>query len=153
MGSESGLFLGRKDMLKRCIQRSFGSPAVVKESGTVTHVLLPLSMATWQSCSGPGPWSYDTCSAAASGGHLEVLQWARSQGCPWDSDTCSAAALNGHLALLQWARSEDCPWNCGTCSAAASGGHFGVLRWARSHGCPSPGDTFIYFFAGSTGDL
>ena len=25
-----------------------------------------------------------TCSAAAAGGHLEVLQWARANGCDWD---------------------------------------------------------------------
>eukprot|EP00240_Pyramimonas_obovata_P011654 CAMPEP_0118924808 /NCGR_PEP_ID=MMETSP1169-20130426/2769_1 /TAXON_ID=36882 /ORGANISM="Pyramimonas obovata, Strain CCMP722" /LENGTH=117 /DNA_ID=CAMNT_0006865941 /DNA_START=340 /DNA_END=690 /DNA_ORIENTATION=- len=38
------------------------------------------------------PWSKQTCSAAAGGGHLEILQWARSQNppCPWDEDTCSA---------------------------------------------------------------
>ncbi len=29
---------------------------------------------------------------AARGGHLEVLKWARSQGCPWDASTCAYAA-------------------------------------------------------------
>jgi hypothetical protein len=29
-----------------------------------------------------------TCSRAAEGGHLEVLQWARDNGCPWDAMTC-----------------------------------------------------------------
>ena len=30
------------------------------------------------------PVGRDTCWAAAIGGHLEVLQWARANGCPWD---------------------------------------------------------------------
>ena len=34
-------------------------------------------------------WRYpqDVCREAASGGHLEVLQWARQNGCPWDWET------------------------------------------------------------------
>jgi hypothetical protein len=34
----------------------------------------------------------DLCSTAARGGHLEVLQWARANGCPWDEDLFRAAA-------------------------------------------------------------
>ena len=30
-------------------------------------------------------WNYLTCSEAAGGDHLEVLQWARVNGCPEDS--------------------------------------------------------------------
>merc|ERR1719420_1560972 len=43
---------------------------------------------------------------SAQGGHLEVLQWARAQGCPWNARTCAWAAKNGHLAVLQWARAQ-----------------------------------------------
>ncbi len=41
--------------------------------------------------------------AAAYGGHIEVLQWARSQDppCPWDEDVCRYAAENGHLDVLE----------------------------------------------------
>ena len=73
---------------------------------------------------------------AAEGGHLEVLQWARANGCPWDEKTCWRAAEGGHLEVLQWARTNGCPWNEGTCSAAALGGHLEVLQWARANGCP-----------------
>merc|ERR1712010_167981 len=52
-----------------------------------------------------------TCARAALGGHLETLQWLRSQGCPWNVDTCAWAAAHGHLKCLQWARSEGCPWS------------------------------------------
>ena len=46
-----------------------------------------------------------TCAYAAQNGHLEVLQWARQNGCEWTSLTCTYAAENGHLEVLQWARS------------------------------------------------
>ena len=43
------------------------------------------------------------------GGHLDVLQWARAQGCPWNWCTCVKAAEGGHLKLLSWARANGCP--------------------------------------------
>src|SRR5580658_2034417 len=72
------------------------------------------------------------CHEIAIEGSLEVLKWARSNGCEWNSYTCCGAALNGHLEVLKWARSEGCPWNSGTCSGAALNGHLEVLKWARS---------------------
>ncbi|KAI8471350.1 MAG: hypothetical protein J3K34DRAFT_520586 [Monoraphidium minutum] len=53
-----------------------------------------------------------TCAAAAEGGHLQVLQWARQQQppCPWGKETCAAAAAeNGHLHVLQWLREQQPP--------------------------------------------
>ena len=71
---------------------------------------------------------------AAAGGHLGVLQWARTQDppCPLDERTCTRAAAGGHLGVLQWLRAQDppCPWDAGTCVGAASHGHLGV-RHAR----------------------
>ncbi len=52
------------------------------------------------------------CANAAEGGHLEVLQWAQSQGCLWDEEnSCHEAARGGHLEMLQWLRSQGCPWD------------------------------------------
>ena len=51
------------------------------------------------------------CADAAWSGHLELLKWARLNGCPWNEFTCSRAAFNGHLGLLKWARLNGCPWN------------------------------------------
>ena len=31
------------------------------------------------------------------GGHLEVLKWARENGCPWDEETCTNAASEGYV--------------------------------------------------------
>ncbi|CAN0303301.1 unnamed protein product, partial [Ectocarpus sp. 6 AP-2014] len=82
------------------------------------------------------PWDEEACLVADEGGHLEVLQWARSNGRPWDEQTCRGAAEGGHLEVLQWARSNGCRWDEGTCHGAAYGGHLEVLPWARSNGCP-----------------
>ena len=85
---------------------------------------IPLSMDRW------------TCAWAASRGHLEILQWLRSQGCPWDYFTCAWAAEKGHLKCLQWARSEGCPWTKYACLFSARDGHLECLQWARENGCP-----------------
>mmetsp|Transcript_2875 Transcript_2875/g.9755 ORF Transcript_2875/g.9755 Transcript_2875/m.9755 type:complete len:296 (-) Transcript_2875:235-1122(-) len=82
------------------------------------------------------PWDADTCAEAALGGHLELLKWARKNGCSWSESTCALAAFGGHLALLKWARDHMCPWSKETCSLAAIGGHLSVLQWAREKGCP-----------------
>ena len=44
----------------------------------------------------------------ARNGHLEVLRWARANGCQWDERTCYAAAERGHLDVLKWARANGC---------------------------------------------
>ena len=54
-------------------------------------------------------WSARTCAIIAKVGKLEVLQWARANGCPWDEyNTCSAAERRGHLEVLQWV-ANGCP--------------------------------------------
>ena len=70
------------------------------------------------------------------GRHLEVLQWARANGCPWGRFTCSYAAYYGHLAVLQWARANGCPWDRYTYRNAALGGHLEMLQWLCATGCP-----------------
>ena len=98
-------------------------------------------------------WDVSTSVAAASGGHLAVLQWGRAQRppCPWDGETCQEAASGGHLAVLQWARAQQppCPWNEWTCITAACGGHLAVLQWARAQQPPCPWDVAQCFYAAS----
>ena len=50
------------------------------------------------------------CRWSAERGHLEVLKWARANGCPWNEVTCSFAAKERHLEVLQWAVANGCPW-------------------------------------------
>ena len=63
-----------------------------------------------------------------SGGHLELLQWARAQvlPCPW-------AAEGGHLELLQWARAQGAPWDTVRICAYAEGQPEVLLL--RNSGC------------------
>ncbi len=52
----------------------------------------------------------NTCAEAAGGGHLEILKWARANGCEWDSETCESAARGGHLDVLKWAFANGSGW-------------------------------------------
>ena len=97
------------------------------------------------------PWSHMTCKAAARSGHLEVRKWMRANGCPWNTETCSGAAEGGHLEVLKWARENGCPWNELTCMFAAKEGHLEVLQWARANGCQWNTNTCL--FAASGGQL
>ena len=44
-----------------------------------------------------------------------MLQSARANGSEWDEDTCSNAAEGGHLELLQWAWANDADSDTSTC--------------------------------------
>jgi len=67
---------------------------------------------------------------------LEVLQWARANGCPWSDWMCDYAAQRGNLEVLKWARSEGfAGWSL-LCFHAVRGGHLEVLKWGRANGFP-----------------
>ena len=102
-----------------------------------------LEMLQWARANGC-PWHEGTCWQAALAGRLEVLQWARANGCPWNEVACAHAALGGHLEVLQWARANGAPWDDWTCTRAASGGHLEVLPWARANGCRWNALTCLY---------
>eukprot|EP00882_Tetradesmus_deserticola_P001936 GHRQ01002075.1.p1 GENE.GHRQ01002075.1~~GHRQ01002075.1.p1 ORF type:complete len:347 (+),score=147.22 GHRQ01002075.1:99-1139(+) len=70
--------------------------------------------------------------ARASAGDLESVAWLRSRGCQWTSSTATAAAAGGHLQLLQYmtAQLPPCPIHAGACAqAAAAQGHLPVLEF------------------------
>jgi hypothetical protein len=52
---------------------------------------------------------FHVCRAAARGGHLEVLQWVRANGCPWDVDTIARAREYGHDDVVIWAKTNGAP--------------------------------------------
>ena len=79
------------------------------------------------------PWDERTCHWAAKAGHLEVLQWAKGQGCGWGAQTCYEAAWGGHLSVLIWARDEGCPWIKGDCERVAKrNANHQMLEWIRT---------------------
>lgn len=50
--------------------------------------------------SGCGGWP-------AEGGHLEVLQWARANGCPWNRDLCvETAEYCGNNDVEPWIEAQ-----------------------------------------------
>ena len=49
-------------------------------------------------------------------------------GCEWDSWTCWGAAKGGHLEVLRWARENGCPWNPSEC-LTASAQQPAVIAW------------------------
>ena len=103
-----------------------------------------------------------TCAYAAAGGHLEMLQWLRANGCPWDEGLAPMPRAAATWRCLQWARANGCsvgrvdlrpsrerrpPGGAAvgarerllrgdeaTCADAARGGHLEVLQWARANG-------------------
>jgi hypothetical protein len=93
------------------------------------------------------------CIAAASAGHLEVLQWLRANGCHWDEETCSRAAEGGHLEVLQWLRANGCPWDEAACMQAAEGGRSAIYEWSRDNGPPWDEETRTLCLAAGSGHL
>ena len=95
---------------------------------------------TWRSAVGASERVHvggeDVQARSGGGGHLEVLQWARENGCKWDERTCSAAAEGGHLLVLQWARQNVVPVEQVDVRGRGGGGHLEVLQWAHQNGCP-----------------
>lgn len=52
-----------------------------------------------------GPWKMYRCPKAAEGDALDLLQWARANGCPWDRSTGYKAEGDGHIDAFEWALS------------------------------------------------
>jgi hypothetical protein len=94
------------------------------------------------------PWVVRTCAVIARHGHQQVLRRARELDCPWGESTCAATAEGGHLDVLVWAREHGCQWDEETCDLAVEGGHLEVLRWAIEHGCPG-GEEYEHHLTGA----
>jgi len=75
--------------------------------------------------------SFSICGATRGWGQEE---WGHD--CKWGAETCSAAAAGGHFEMLKWLREQGCPWSMrgDTCASAAAGGHLEILKWLREHG-------------------
>ncbi|RLN53193.1 hypothetical protein BBJ28_00025745, partial [Nothophytophthora sp. Chile5] len=73
--------------------------------------------------------------AAASGGHLSVVQWLhenRTEGC--STAAMDRAAAQGHIEVVQWLhanRSEGC--SKAAMNGAAKNGHLKVVQWLHAH--------------------
>ena len=80
------------------------------------------------------------CTAAARGGHLEVLKWARQELIPWGENTFDEAVKNGHFELLRWAHGEECKWSAKSIELACVYKHLDIATWLHEQHCPAPTD-------------
>ena len=92
-----------------------------------------------------------TCSAAATKGHLEILQWAHARGSE-DKLVCEAAAGMGHIDCLSWAHENGCPWSQRTTDMATTAASLPCLRYALERGCEYD-ETDILETAARNGDI
>ncbi|AVK76632.1 Ankyrin repeat domain containing protein [Pandoravirus neocaledonia] len=78
--------------------------------------------------------THHVCKAAALGGHLETLRYARSQGWPFSLSMQFSAkvAAMGHLDVVRYIYKEE-RWcsNKRACRAAAANGHTAVFAYLR----------------------
>jgi hypothetical protein len=83
-------------------------------------------------------WLDDMSDAAAEHGHVHVLRFAQSRGYPMRAflRVYDGPARNGHLNVVMWFRGQGYPWDAQTCAASAGGGHLHVLQWLRANDCP-----------------
>lgn len=82
-------------------------------------------------------WDADVCSAAATGGHLDTLRYAHTNGWPLCSGpkTMAIVAAAGHLTTIQYLCDNGCTGDKRACLVAAANGHVDVLRYLHNVGC------------------
>jgi hypothetical protein len=77
-----------------------------------------------------------TLCAAASIGHLEMVQYLRSQSCRRTESVSESAAEAGHRDVLTWLQENGFEWTESVSKSAASTGNLGLLKWLIDNGCP-----------------
>ena len=87
-------------------------------------------------------WDAMTCASAAKSGNLDILKWARQNGCEWDQEVGDNAVLHGHLEILDWIGNNGYEWTSQICSSAARAGNLEVIKWAIANGSVASLDVF-----------
>ncbi|KAL3656484.1 hypothetical protein V7S43_018631 [Phytophthora oleae] len=98
-----------------------------------------LELVRWL-CEVRGEWSPYAAVLAASGGHLQVLEWLRTNLFSSSSSAISMddTAAGGHLDVLRWLQSHSGYATPGAMNKAAASGHLEVVKWLhgnRREGC------------------
>ena len=70
---------------------------------------------------------------AAQGGHLDTVKYLHDNYCPWNSQVVDAAASQGHLEMVQYLRNaRTCTLGVTrSVSGGARGGHLDWLKYLR----------------------
>lgn len=89
---------------------------------------------------------------AAARGHVALIDWmVVEHGCEVDSAVVNLAAEHGHIQVLRLARKLGAYFGERACKNAAAGGHLSALKWLRANGCPW--DAAVCEMAVSYGDV
>lgn len=144
-GCEHAARAGRVDLIERFRTRGFpfDPDRVAIAAAGAGHLDVLRDLCQRGLLAGARPRVID---AAAAGGHIACIEFARSAGLPWDSTACTVAARHGHLACLCYLHENGCPWSHEATRAAvgydpaknpysASEGHVDCLRYLHEHGC------------------
>jgi hypothetical protein len=73
-------------------------------------------------------------SFAAAERHLEIIKWAKSEGCEWGENAVTCAVVGGSLEIIIWLRENGCPWDENCILAAAYYGDLVILKWMKNNG-------------------
>ena len=101
----------------------------------------------------------NVCMLAELTGSLDVLKYARKNGCSVNKKTCDAAAKGGNLDLLKFVGRKGYSWSVSTCSSAAEGGHLEILKFLHENallkegGSACPWDKQTCTLAAKSGSL
>jgi hypothetical protein len=84
---------------------------------------------------GPG-----LCKFFAMTGNVEGIKWARSLGADWNADMMQAAAAGGHLNVIKFARQgpTPCPWSDCAYEYAVKSGNAELVKFLDDNECPKP---------------
>ncbi|KAL3657255.1 hypothetical protein V7S43_017915 [Phytophthora oleae] len=100
------------------------------------------SMAARTYCSATTHMFFVTLEEAARNGELELVRWLCEVRGEWSPYAAVLAASGGHLQVLEWLRTNLFSSSSSAISMddTAAGGHLDVLRWLQSHsGYATPG--------------
>jgi hypothetical protein len=101
--------------------------------------------------SGELPWSLESLCLAAEKGHVKALEFAFAHGCPQDARIAAAAASRGHLAILEKVKEAGLPLGWQALVGAVYGGDPACIEFAlRECNRKLPG---VVALAASRGDV
>jgi hypothetical protein len=92
-----------------------------------------------------------TFAGAASGGHLDCIEYLHSIRCPCDAKIFESAAKNGHLECIKYLIEHEYPCDESACIAAARGGYLDCVKYMHENGCPW--NEWAYIAAAENGHL
>ena len=82
-------------------------------------------------------WDKITWRDACQAGRINILKWARKNGCPVDDYGCCHAARCGQLETLKWLRKHGYTWgNLRYSNFMQTRSNPEILPWLRENGCP-----------------